>query len=169
MRIAPLLAVLACIALGSTRVAVAEPYLAVQQGYKCVACHVNPTGGGLRNTFGLVYAENVMPATTLPAGAPVWLGQVLPDIVRVGAELGVPFAATWSCYQGGAVQCGRCGTCVERQEAFELAGIADPTRYIDPDYWREACARSARATPWPSTCKFAGSGSPLGVTMAPLV
>src|ERR1700692_4624546 len=89
-----LLAVLACIVLGSARVAVAEPYLAVQQGYKCVACHVNPTGGGLRNTFGLVYAENVMPATTLPAGAPVWLGQVLQDIVRVGGDLRTDWSRT---------------------------------------------------------------------------
>ena len=51
------------------------------------------------------------------------------DIVRRGAALGVPFADTWSCYRGGAVHCGRCGTCVERIEAFELAGVADPTAY----------------------------------------
>jgi 7-cyano-7-deazaguanine synthase len=67
------------------------------------------------------------------------------DVVRVGAGLGVPFAETWSCYQGGALHCGRCGTCVERQEAFDLAGVADPTRYVDSDYWREACARAAGA------------------------
>ncbi len=53
------------------------------------------------------------------------------DIVRRGAELGVPFALTWSCYKGGAKHCGRCGTCVERREAFRLAGIADPTEYAD--------------------------------------
>jgi 7-cyano-7-deazaguanine synthase len=52
------------------------------------------------------------------------------DIVRRGAELGVPFADTWSCYKGGEVHCGTCGTCVERQEAFELAGVADPTSYL---------------------------------------
>ncbi|MBF9232889.1 7-cyano-7-deazaguanine synthase QueC [Microvirga alba] len=61
------------------------------------------------------------------------------DIVREGARLGVPFAETWSCYQGGDVHCGRCGTCVERREAFHLAGQDDPTPYGDPDYWIEAC------------------------------
>lgn len=51
------------------------------------------------------------------------------EIVRRGAELGVPFEGTWSCYKGGARHCGVCGTCVERREAFELAGVADPTEY----------------------------------------
>lgn len=60
------------------------------------------------------------------------------DIVREGARLGVPFAQTWSCYKGGARHCGRCGTCVERREAFVVAGVDDPTSYDDPDYWREA-------------------------------
>lgn len=66
------------------------------------------------------------------------------EIVKIGASLGVPFARTWSCYQGGALHCGRCGTCVERQEAFALAGVEDPTGYADPDYWRVACALAAR-------------------------
>lgn len=61
------------------------------------------------------------------------------DIVREGARLGVPFAETWSCYQGGFLHCGRCGTCVERREAFHLAGQDDPTPYEDPDYWIKAC------------------------------
>ncbi|MCA9118170.1 MAG: 7-cyano-7-deazaguanine synthase, partial [Planctomycetaceae bacterium] len=51
------------------------------------------------------------------------------DIVRRGAELSVPFAETWSCYEGGQQHCGLCGTCVERREAFEQAGIVDPTSY----------------------------------------
>ncbi|WP_416210287.1 7-cyano-7-deazaguanine synthase QueC [Frankia sp. Cr1] len=51
------------------------------------------------------------------------------EIVRRGAELGVPFGETWSCYKGGAVHCGRCGTCTERREAFALAGVPDPTVY----------------------------------------
>lgn len=52
------------------------------------------------------------------------------DIVTLGATLGVPFADTWSCYRGGERHCGTCGTCVERSEAFELAGVPDPTRYV---------------------------------------
>lgn len=51
------------------------------------------------------------------------------DIVRRGAELGVRFEMTWSCYQGRAKHCGACGTCVERREAFALAGLPDPTEY----------------------------------------
>jgi 7-cyano-7-deazaguanine synthase len=60
------------------------------------------------------------------------------DIVTEGARWRTPFAETWSCYKGGEVHCGRCGTCVERREAFHLAGVDDPTVYADPDYWREA-------------------------------
>lgn len=46
-----------------------------------------------------------------------------------GTELGVDFSETWSCYKGGEIHCGVCGTCVERREAFLLAGLPDPTRY----------------------------------------
>jgi 7-cyano-7-deazaguanine synthase len=51
-------------------------------------------------------------------------------IARKGAELGVDFSRTWSCYKGGEIHCGACGTCVERREAFQLACIADPTEYV---------------------------------------
>src|SRR5450432_3556171 len=50
-------------------------------------------------------------------------------IAAEGARLGVDFSRTWSCYKGGAIHCGRCGTCVERREAFLQAGVADPTKY----------------------------------------
>ena len=61
-------------------------------------------------------------------------------IVTEGARHNTPFAETWSCYKGGAVHCGRCGTCVERREAFALAGIDDPTVYADPTFWKETVA-----------------------------
>lgn len=60
------------------------------------------------------------------------------DIVSDGAAYGTPFALTWSCYKGGKHHCGRCGTCVERREAFDLAGVKDPTYYDDPDFWSTA-------------------------------
>ncbi len=51
------------------------------------------------------------------------------QIAATGVKLGVDFARTWSCYKGGAVHCGTCGTCVERREAFAQAGLGDPTVY----------------------------------------
>ena len=50
-------------------------------------------------------------------------------IVRRGMALGLDYAQTWSCYVGGEVHCGECGTCVERREAFLVADVPDPTPY----------------------------------------
>ena len=60
------------------------------------------------------------------------------DIVAEGARWNTPFVETWSCYKGGDVHCGRCGTCVERREAFHLAGVPDPTAYADETFWKAA-------------------------------
>lgn len=51
------------------------------------------------------------------------------DIVARGITLGIDYAQTWSCYVGGEMHCGKCGTCVERREAFVLAGAKDPVLY----------------------------------------
>ena len=51
------------------------------------------------------------------------------DIVCRGTALGVDYSKTWSCYKGSDVHCGKCGTCVERKEAFLEAGVKDPTEY----------------------------------------
>ena len=83
-----LLATFALLAAGAVP---AEPYLAVQLGYQCAACHVNPTGGGLRNDFGTVFTENAMAMKPLPEGVPVWSGR-LGDFVRLGGDL----RASWS-------------------------------------------------------------------------
>lgn len=58
-----------------------------------------------------------------------FLNQNKGDIVRQGTQLGVDYSKTWSCYCGGALHCGKCGTCVERKEAFLQAGVPDPTLY----------------------------------------
>lgn len=60
------------------------------------------------------------------------------EITAIGDQLGVPWLDTWSCYKGGEHHCGRCGTCVERQEAFAEAGVHDPTTYVDPEFWKTA-------------------------------
>lgn len=59
------------------------------------------------------------------------------NIAAEAARLNVPIEQTWSCYKGGEIHCGRCGTCVERREACDIAGIKDPTQYEDQDFWKE--------------------------------
>ena len=51
------------------------------------------------------------------------------DIALRGKRLGINYAETYSCYKGGEVHCGKCGTCQERREALQAAGIDDPTPY----------------------------------------
>ncbi len=48
------------------------------------------------------------------------------QVVKKGLELGVPYHLTWSCYEGGEKPCGQCGTCIDRQTAFEANGVTDP-------------------------------------------
>jgi 7-cyano-7-deazaguanine synthase len=51
------------------------------------------------------------------------------EIAGLGHKFGVDFSQTWSCYKGGDLHCGTCGTCVERREAFQVASLPDPTVY----------------------------------------
>lgn len=60
-----------------------------------------------------------------------FLNRTKADIVSLGAAFNVPFQDTWSCYKGGEIHCGTCGTCYERREAFMLAEVPDPTIYAD--------------------------------------
>jgi 7-cyano-7-deazaguanine synthase len=56
-------------------------------------------------------------------------------IVEIGDRIGVQWENTWSCYKGGEIHCGSCGTCFERREAFAIAGVHDPTSYAStPDF-----------------------------------
>ena len=55
-----------------------------------------------------------------------FVGLTKTDVVRIGAELEVPFELTWSCYEGGSKPCGQCGTCRDRIAAFSANGLTDP-------------------------------------------
>lgn len=48
------------------------------------------------------------------------------EVVKEGLRLKVPYELTWSCYEGNEVPCGKCGTCIDRQKAFEENGVQDP-------------------------------------------
>ena len=72
-------------------VAEAEPYFAVREGLKCASCHVNPSGGGMRNAFGITWAQTSLPAKRLefPGGEP-WTGTIN-RYIAVGGNLRAVF------------------------------------------------------------------------------
>jgi 7-cyano-7-deazaguanine synthase len=51
------------------------------------------------------------------------------DIAIRGKELNVDYSLTWTCYKGLEEACGTCGSCTERLEAFDKAGMKDPVKY----------------------------------------
>jgi hypothetical protein len=71
----------------------AEPYLAVQTGFKCSQCHDNPTGGGMRTAFGNLFAQTQMPAKQIDTGSDLWTGQVT-SFLAVGGDLRADATAT---------------------------------------------------------------------------
>ena len=125
-------------------VAVAE-----RAGYVAAAMHAgdHPVYPDCRPTFVNMFSQTMqlanegflVPAFTVEAP---FINMSKADIVKVGHSLdrNVDYTATWSCYKGGEIHCGRCSTCVERREAFDLAGYPDPTEYADADFWRTVTA-----------------------------
>jgi 7-cyano-7-deazaguanine synthase len=51
------------------------------------------------------------------------------EILRDGLKMKLDYALTWTCYNGREEACGRCGSCVERLEAFEENQAEDPLAY----------------------------------------
>lgn len=120
--------------------------IAIANGYERVAYAAHAGDHAIYPDCRPAFAQAMKEALALAHEPPVMLHAPFlylskAELVAMGHVRGVPFAETWSCYKGEEVHCGRCGTCVERREAFAIAGIDDPTEYSDATYWEEACAR----------------------------
>lgn len=82
---------------------------------------------GFINAMGNAIAEGTYEHLELRAP---YTGLTKGQIAARGKALGIDYSTTYSCYKGGELHCGRCGTCVERREALAEAGITDTTRYL---------------------------------------
>jgi 7-cyano-7-deazaguanine synthase len=78
--------------------------------------------------FEEVIRQGTRPETRIHIETPL-IQMTKEQIARRGAELGVPFDLTWSCYQGEDLACGACESCVLRRRGFAAAGVADPIPY----------------------------------------
>ncbi|MEM0351034.1 MAG: 7-cyano-7-deazaguanine synthase QueC [Archaeoglobaceae archaeon] len=80
-----------------------------------------------------IYLANIWEPVELKAP---FVDMTKAEIVALGLKLGVPYEMTWSCYVGGERPCLKCGTCVERTEAFLLNNSRDPL--LSEEEWDKA-------------------------------
>lgn len=121
--------------------------IAASRGHDLVATAVHAGDHAIYPDCRPDFIDALNVATNLACGVGIvapYVHKTKTDIAADAGRLNVPIELTWSCYEGGAVHCGRCGTCVERAEALADAGVPDPTTYADPDYWRVAVADAAQ-------------------------
>ncbi len=68
-------------------------------------------------------------------------------ILETGMDLRAPIKFTWSCYEDGDQQCGRCDACRIRRRAFEAAGVDDPVGYADDKPPKKKAKKGTKKTP----------------------
>lgn len=78
---------------------------------------------GFLERINAVLALNRKAAVTVHAP---FVGMRKAEELRLGLDLGVDYARTWTCYRGGERPCGTCPSCAERADAFREAGCPDP-------------------------------------------
>lgn len=96
--------------------------------------HADDVAGEAYADCSQAFADAINSAIKVGTYNKVWLEAPLvaltkAEVVKKGIELAVPFELTWSCYNGGDKQCGKCGTCIDRRRAFALNGMEDPVGY----------------------------------------
>ncbi|HWU82838.1 MAG TPA: 7-cyano-7-deazaguanine synthase, partial [Methylophilaceae bacterium] len=74
--------------------------------------------------------KSAVEGKTITVHAPL-IDMTKAEIIRKGAQLGLDYGLTVSCYQADEAgrACGRCDSCRFRREGFAGAGIQDPTAY----------------------------------------
>ncbi len=118
-----LLVVLASMS-GETR---AEPFLAVENGYHCKQCHVSPAGGGLRNRFGTVFSNSLLPVNPGSAASP-------PGILGDWLTLGVDARASASQRENDARD-DYLGFATDRVTLYLASKLSDDiTLYLDQQF-----------------------------------
>ncbi|WP_445001416.1 7-cyano-7-deazaguanine synthase QueC [Halomonas mongoliensis] len=76
-----------------------------------------------------------------------YLGASKAEILADGLAMGLDYGKTWTCYRGGELACGRCGSCRERLAAFAANGATDPLGYSErPESAAEAPQSPAGAS-----------------------
>jgi len=93
--------------------------------------HADDSAGNAYPDCSEVFNESIRNAIWEGSGKKVavvapFINRTKAEVVRKGLELNVPYELTWSCYEGGEKPCGICGTCLDRQKAFEENGVEDP-------------------------------------------
>ncbi len=74
----------ALVLLSHSVASMAEPFLAIETGLMCSQCHINPTGGGLRTSFGALFSQTQLPARPREE-AEFWAGSNI-GFVSIGAN-----------------------------------------------------------------------------------
>jgi hypothetical protein len=111
--------------LGLPMLASAEPYLAVRYGLKCMGCHVNPTGGGLRNSTGARFSQVTIPQFQLPQALQgVWTGGIGHDTLRFGGDF----------------RTARIDTRVPTEPTQRFSGTEQSRLYTDVQFWPDHLA-----------------------------
>lgn len=107
--------------------------LALINGYKYIyyGAHADDIAENAYPDCSIEFNDSIKKAIYYGSGGKVqikapFINKTKADVVSIGLKLNVPYEMTWSCYKGGEKPCGKCATCIDRDEAFKKNGAEDP-------------------------------------------